>query len=88
MKLELYAIGKLKKSPTLSLIQEYQKRITGLSKGLGFKSWDIIEIDSKKNISGDSLKQYESTLLLNKETDMIIALDETGQKISGHEFAT
>jgi 23S rRNA (pseudouridine1915-N3)-methyltransferase len=88
MHLELYAIGKLKKSPNLALIQEYQKRIGGLSKGLGFKSWHIVEIDSKKKLTGDALKNYEAGLLLDNAPDIIIALDEVGKNISSQEFAS
>lgn len=88
MKLELYAIGKLKKSPMLSLIDDYQHRISGISRGLGFKPLDITEIDHKKNLTGNSLKQHEATLLLNNSPDILIALDETGQTLSSQAFAT
>ncbi len=87
MRLELYAIGTLKKSPMLSLIDDYQKRIFGISRTLGFKPLEITEIDHKKNLSGNSLKQHEATLLLNNAPDIVIALDETGQNISSHAFA-
>lgn len=87
MKLELFAIGKLKKSPTLTLLEEYQKRISGLSKGLGFKSFDITQLESKKNLEGKALKNYEADLLLDNCPDSLIALDETGKNISSHEFA-
>jgi 23S rRNA (pseudouridine1915-N3)-methyltransferase len=87
MKLELYAIGKLKQSPILSLIQDYQTRITGICRGVGFKHLDITQIDSKKNLHGNSLKQHEAELLLHNAPDIIIALDETGQSLSSHAFA-
>jgi 23S rRNA (pseudouridine1915-N3)-methyltransferase len=87
MRLELYAIGKLKKSPMLSLIDDYQKRIVGIARGLGFKPLEITEIDHKKNLVGNSLKQHEATLLLSNSPDIVIALDETGDNVSSHAFA-
>ncbi len=87
MKLELYAIGKLKKSPMLSLLDDYQHRISGIARNLGFKPLDIHEIDHKKSLQGQSLKQYEATLLLHNTPDIMIALDETGQNVSSQDFA-
>ena len=87
MRLEVFAIGKLKKSPMLSLLQDYEKRIAVISKSIGFKSFQISEFDTKKNLEGDSLKTYEAGLLLDNQPSALIALDETGDVISSQKFA-
>ena len=87
MKLELYAIGKLKKSPILTLIDEYQKRMRPICQSLGFKPLDIHEIEHKKSLSGNNLKEYEASLLLQNNPDIVIALDETGHHLSSNAFA-
>jgi 23S rRNA pseudoU1915 N3-methylase RlmH len=87
MHLEIYAIGKLKKSPLLSLIHDYEKRIHGSMKQVGFKSFKIYEYDTKKDINSDSLKKYEAELLMHHAPNLIIALDETGDVINSQQFA-
>lgn len=87
MHLEIYAIGKLKKSPELSLIHDYDIRIQGLMKPLGFKSLNLKECESKKGLIGVALKKQETQLLLENKQGIVIALDEEGKNISSIDFA-
>lgn len=87
MKLEIFAIGKLKDSGLSHLIIDYQKRIIPIGKKLGFKPLDIIEIDHKKNFPEDILKHYEAEHLLKNCPDCMIALDQKGDNLSSVKFA-
>lgn len=87
MHLELYAIGKLKDPALNNLIQEYRKRSIPLGKKVGFKSFQVTEFETKKNLSNDALKAYEAELLLKNSPDILIALDETGENLDSQSFA-
>ncbi len=82
MKLTIIAIAKMKKNaPEKGLIDTYIKQC----------AWpiQIIELEEKRALTGLSLKQAESELLLSHvpEGAKIIALDERGVNISSREFA-
>ena len=80
MKIRIVCIGQLKKSPELDLIQEYLKR----------SKWkiDFKELPTRSDLSGDTLKQAEATLILDQIQDTpFIALDERGDIPSSRQFA-
>lgn len=82
MQITIAAIGKLKKNtPEDSLIQDYIKKT----------KWTVIikEFEEKKSLTGEQLKEAESTLLLSgiPQGGKIIALDERGKTPSSREFA-
>ena len=74
IKFQINAIGKLKRSPTLELIEEYKNRIHNQIK--------INELDFKRSQSAseDSIKQGEAELLLSDlpKNSCLISMDETG----------
>lgn len=82
MQIVIAAIGKLKKkTPEDVLIQSYVEKTR----------WPITikELEEKKALSGEALKEAESHLLLNAipAGAKIVALDETGKTPSSREFA-
>lgn len=82
MQIVIAAVGKLKKqTPEDVLIQSYLTKTR----------WPITikEVEEKKALSGEALKEAESHLLLNAIPNgaKIVALDETGQTPSSREFA-
>ncbi len=81
MKIRLICIGILKKSPELSLIEEYLKR----------SRWkiEIKELSSRSDLSNESLKQFEAGQIQSHIPDGIplVALDERGSTLSSREFA-
>lgn len=83
IRFSIRAIGKLKKSPVLELIDDYRSRIVN--------RLDIIELESKrtKASSCDGAKEDEAKLLLAglPNSACIISMDETGQLVSSKEFA-
>jgi len=87
MKIEIYAIGKLKKSPILTLIDDYQTRIKSLAKNIGFKSFSIHEFEAKKTLKNDLLKKAEADILLHNMPNILITLDEKGAHLNSNEFS-
>lgn len=83
IKFQINAIGKLKRSPTLELIEGYKNRIHNQIK--------INELDFKRSQSAseDSVKQGEAELLLSDlpRNSCLISMDETGDLLTSHEFA-
>jgi len=82
MKVLIAAIGKDKQSsPTFQLFKEYVKRTP----------WtiQIKELEYKKSLPSDMLKEKEASLLLSaaESYSKIIALDENGKNISSEALA-
>lgn len=82
MQIIIAAIGKLKKqSPENILIQDYIRKTR----------WNIVikELEEKKSLSGQALKEAESHLLLSviPSDAKIVVLDESGKAPSSREFA-
>ena len=50
MRIHIYAIGRLRSGPNLSLYEDYQKRFNQNGKLLGFKAINLIETEAKNNI--------------------------------------
>ena len=82
MNLTILAIGKMKKnSPEQSLIDFYVRN--------SLWSIKIVELDEKRSLTGDALKEAESNLLLKHvpPKSKIVVLDERGKNISSVEFS-
>ena len=83
MKVSIIAIGKDKRSsPTFQLFEEYKKRT----------NWNIQlkELEYKKSLPPEQLKEKEASLLLDNidPSSIIIALDENGKNISSEQLAS
>lgn len=82
MNLTILAIGKMKKTASeKALIDSYIKQT-------GWKI-NIIELEEKKSLNGQALKDAESELLLKHvpQGAKIIVLDERGENITSRQFA-
>lgn len=81
MRVTVAAIGKFKNSPEKEIFASYIKRVP----------WqvDLKELEAKKALTGDQLKNAEAQLLLASipKNSRIIALDERGKNISSLELA-
>jgi len=81
MRITIVAVGRLRAGPEKMLVDHFAKRVT----------WpvQIREVEGKKNLTGDALKQREGELLLKNcpTGSQIIALDERGKEISSRAFA-
>ena len=83
IKFQINAVGKLKKSPILELIEEYKNRIRNQIK------INELEFKRSQSASEDSIKQGEAGLLLSDvpKNSCLISMDETGELLTSHEFA-
>lgn len=81
MKLAIIAVGKMKQGPEAALMQEYLKRLPA--------PVEIREVEERKKLSGNTLKEAEGALLLAAvpKGAKIIALDECGRQFTSREFA-
>ncbi|MBO4405278.1 MAG: 23S rRNA (pseudouridine(1915)-N(3))-methyltransferase RlmH [Alphaproteobacteria bacterium] len=83
IRFQINAIGKLKKSPTWELIEEYRSRVRNQIKISEF------EFKRPQNTSADSSKQSEAELLMSDvpKNSCLISMDETGDPLTSREFA-
>jgi 23S rRNA (pseudouridine1915-N3)-methyltransferase len=79
MHLKLLTIGRLKAGAEHDLASRYADRTIKSMKPLGFRSLKIIEGD-------ESTKAKEAEFLLSHTEGLIIALDETGETPTSHDF--
>ncbi|WP_452599153.1 23S rRNA (pseudouridine(1915)-N(3))-methyltransferase RlmH [Pontimicrobium sp. MEBiC01747] len=86
MTIKLIAIGKTDNKQLLTLIEDYQKRLSFYIKF----SFDIIpDIKNVKNLSEAQQKQKEGELILKKlsNTDVLMLLDENGKQMDSVGFS-
>jgi 23S rRNA (pseudouridine1915-N3)-methyltransferase len=80
MKIELLAVGRLRKGPELDLIEDYRKR-------LGWP-FTLTELESKHK---DEARMHAEELVLLKArlapTSFVVALDERGKTMASRELA-
>mgnify|MGYP003303138232 CR=1 FL=1 len=88
--IKIIAIGKLKEKASVSLVEEYAKRIKAFSK------LEIIEVNDQKIPYNASLKEEEMVLLKEgrdvlskiKDDEFVILLDLHGSYMSSEEFSS
>lgn len=82
MHYKIIAIGKMRPSAELDLLNNYSARIR--------PDLQIIELEEKRNLSSNELKTREGELLLSAipAAAKVIALDERGKSITSRELAT
>ncbi|MFQ5563644.1 MAG: 23S rRNA (pseudouridine(1915)-N(3))-methyltransferase RlmH [Parvularculaceae bacterium] len=90
MRLVIAAVGRLKKGPEASLVEEYAKRIRAAGRKLGFSKFEICEVEAPRGLEGKALKAREGALLLAAAPAdaSLVALDEHGDSLSSFEFAS
>lgn len=81
MKITLVAVGRAKRGPVEELCRDYAGRLL----------WtvEIVEVEPKKRLQGDLLKEHEAELLSGRIPDgaLLVALDERGKALSSTAFA-
>ena len=76
MRLKLYTCGKLKESPLLALVKDYQKRITA--------PLEIVEIETRGKKTEDVNKKLLQAV---EKSPVLFVLDERGEQLSSEVFA-
>lgn len=84
MRLTLISVGRQKSGPELDLVQDYADRFRKAGRGLGFRSLDLVDVDS-----GGGL-EAEGTRLMAKipAGAAVLRLDEYGSALTSKAFAT
>ena len=85
MKLAICAVGRLRKSPELALIEEYLDRFGKAGRAMGLGPASVIEVEDKKNLGMEA----EAALLERAipAGAVLVTLDERGDLVSSPEFA-
>lgn len=89
MRLQVFAIGKLKAGPEKLLVQDYSARIPLLGKKLGISAIALKEWPESQRPTASERKVEEEALLWSaaNPASHIIALDEHGSSPTSLEFA-
>jgi 23S rRNA (pseudouridine1915-N3)-methyltransferase len=85
MKITVVAVGRLRKSPELSLIDDYLDRFNKAGRSFGLGPAQIVEVEDKKNLGMDA----EAALIERAlpAGAVLVTLDERGEVISSPDFA-
>ena len=85
MKLAICAVGRLRKSPELALIEDYLERFGKAGRAMGLGPASVIEVEDKKNLGMEA----EAALLERAVLpgSVLVTLDERGDLVSSPEFA-
>ena len=85
MKITILAVGRLRKSPELSLIDDYLDRFNKAGRSFGLGPAQIVEVEGKKNLGMEA----EAALIERAlpAGAILVTLDERGEVISSPDFA-
>jgi 23S rRNA (pseudouridine1915-N3)-methyltransferase len=83
MRFLIVAVGRAKAGPERALFEHYKARVQAPF------SLQLIEVEEKRPLRGDQLREREATLLRGCISDgaTVIALDEREKSLSSQEFA-
>lgn len=89
MRLQILAIGRLKRGPELSLCEDYETRIAGLGKQLGLSRLSIHEFPESRAATALHRQTDEAAVLAGKlgSHGVTAVLDERGKSLDSEAFA-
>ncbi len=85
MKLAICAVGRLRKSPELALIEDYLDRFGKAGRAMGLGPASVIEVEDKKNLGMEAEAALIERAVL--PGSILVTLDERGDLVSSPEFA-
>ncbi len=85
MKLAICAVGRLRKSPELALIEDYLDRFGKAGRAMGLGPASVIEVEDKKNLGMEAEAALIERAVL--PGSVLVTLDERGDLVSSPEFA-
>jgi len=90
MKIIVAAIGRLRASPELELINDYASRIRSSGRAVGVSGFEIMEAEAPKGLEGRKRQQAESELLNRsvRPGARRVVLDERGISLSSEQFSS
>ncbi|MGB3808787.1 MAG: 23S rRNA (pseudouridine(1915)-N(3))-methyltransferase RlmH [Parvibaculum sp.] len=89
MRIEICAVGRLRAGPEKTLLDDYLSRTNAAGRSLGFSSLSLVEVEEKRRLEGENLKNAEATLLKAAvpRGALLVALDERGRTEGSEAFA-
>jgi len=90
MRVSLLAVGRMKSGPERELYSRFAERFSRAGKAMGITGFSLIEIPEAKGKTVEFRRSAEAVALLNHipTATTLIALDETGNTMTSHDFAT
>ncbi|MEM7641097.1 MAG: 23S rRNA (pseudouridine(1915)-N(3))-methyltransferase RlmH [Pseudomonadota bacterium] len=83
MKLQLLAVGRLRKSPELELVDDYLDRFAKTGRSLGLPVVTLTEVEAK----GGSVPEGDALARAVSPGAALVVLDERGRSLTSPEFA-
>lgn len=90
MRIEICAVGRLRAGPEKTLLDDYIARAAAAGRGIGITSLSLHEVEEKRKLEADLLKEAEAALLQASvpRGAILVALDERGRAEPSEAFAT
>ena len=85
MRVTICAVGRLRKSPELDLVNDYLDRFGKAGRGMGLGPASILEVEDKKNLGMEAEAALIERALPSGA--VVVTLDERGSVMSSPEFA-
>ena len=85
MRVRICAVGRLRKGPELSLIEDYLTRFDRTGRALGLGPCDVTEVEDRKG--GGKAGEAQALRRALPDAALVCALDERGKAFSSPEFA-
>jgi len=89
MRILVVSIGRLKQGPERELAERYRDRFTDLSRKLGFRGLDIVELAESRARDAATRMAEEAAAIAAAipERSALVALDERGKSLDSATFA-
>ncbi|WP_298438039.1 23S rRNA (pseudouridine(1915)-N(3))-methyltransferase RlmH [uncultured Jannaschia sp.] len=85
MRIDLIAVGRLRKGPEKTMIDDYLDRFAKTGRGLGLPPLSVVELDAKGGGQAAEVALIERAL---PEGAVVVALDERGRQMTSPDLAT
>ncbi|MFO6465245.1 23S rRNA (pseudouridine(1915)-N(3))-methyltransferase RlmH [Jannaschia sp. KMU-145] len=85
MRIDLIAVGRLRKGPEKAMIDDYLDRFAKTGRGLGLPLLSVVELDAKGGGQAAEAALIERAL---PEGAVVVALDERGRQMTSPDLAT
>lgn len=89
MRITVLAVGRAKRSPEAEMVGDFRTRFSGLARPLGFRAFDLVEIEPARASSSASAKAQEAERLRAAlpGAARVVALDEHGKALGSVAFS-
>ena len=90
MQLGIIAVGQMRGTTEMPLLEDFHRRIEVSGRQLGISGLSILELREKRGLTGGEKKRSENALIadaLARRNGPLIVLDETGKSLTSRAFA-